>query len=66
MRMIFGLAGLAALAAHSAAGAAAWGVDAWKFSAELAGAKDDLPEGVVVRVDGDTGQVTMQEKEDAA
>jgi pyruvate,water dikinase len=31
-----------------------------------AGAKDDLAEGVVVRVDGDTGQVTIQEKENAA
>jgi pyruvate,water dikinase len=31
-----------------------------------AGAKDDLAEGVVVRVDGDTGQVTIEEKENAA
>ncbi len=31
-----------------------------------AGAKDDLAEGVVVLVDGDTGQVTIQEKENAA
>jgi phosphoenolpyruvate-protein kinase (PTS system EI component) len=30
-----------------------------------AGAKDDLAEGVVVSVDGDTGQVTIQESEQA-
>jgi pyruvate,water dikinase len=28
-----------------------------------AGATDDLPEGVIVRVDGETGQVDVQEED---